>query len=126
MKLVSIPPKKIGKKGYHIIKNMYIKSDPVNLLHKGGQHICASKPKNTNLYLNLTIPACGGVLPNDISTQHPMFLLQRKSHRFCPDAPDLGVIFDQDPLRLTGFIRGIVLGTMPLISSGAPYLVRCL
>ena len=48
------------------------------------------------------------------------------SHHFCPDAPDLGVIFYQDPLRLTVFIRGIVLGAMPLISSGAPYLVRCL
>ena len=60
------------------------------------------------------------------ATKHPMSSFQRKSHHFCPDAPDLGVIFDQDPLRLTVFIRGIVLGTMPLISSGALYLVRCL
>ena len=41
-------------------------------------------------------------------TIHPMFSLQRKSHRFGPGAPDLGVIFEQDPLRLTGFIMGTV------------------
>ena len=58
------------------------------------------------------------------STMHPMFLLQRKSHRFGPGAPDLGVIFEQDPLRLTGFIRGTVPDTVPLISSGAPYPVQ--
>ena len=71
-----------------------------------------------------------GTSPADLSDEwHPMFSLQRKSHRFGPGAPDLGVIFEQDPLRLTGFIRGTVPDTVPLISSGAPYPaypVRCL
>ena len=51
------------------------------------------------------------------SSLHPMSSFQRKSHHFCPDAPDLGVIFDQDPLRLAGAFRGIVPGTMPLNTS---------
>ena len=74
---------------------------------------------------------CMWLLDALLSSLHPMFSLQRKSHRFCPGAPDLGVIFDQDPLRLTGFIkghrtgygasdfiRGTVPGTVPLICFG--------
>ena len=68
----------------------------------------------------------GDVSRNLTLHRHPMFSLQRKSHRFGPGAPDLGVIFEQDPLRLTGFIRGTVPDKVPLISSGAPYPVRCL
>ena len=52
-------------------------------------------------------------------SKHTISLLQRKSHRFCPDAPEPGLIFDQDPLRLAGAFRGIVPGpgTMPLNTS---------
>ena len=53
----------------------------------------------------------------DAKGSHPVYSLQRKSHRFCPDAPEPGLIFDQDPLRLAGAFRGIVPGTMPLNTS---------